>query len=77
MSEIEIKNTGNVVLDISLSIGSVPDAWEVGFLSGNYFAMDMNREAIILISLNLPPNIAPGSLSEKIPYYSAGNYARW
>jgi len=67
LSEIDIKNTGNVVLDISLSIGSVPDAWEVGFLSGNYFAMDMNREAIILISLNLPPNIAPGSLSEKIP----------
>jgi uncharacterized membrane protein len=67
ISEIEIKNTGNVPLDISISIGTVPNSWEVGFLSGNYFTMDMNREAVVLISLNLPPNLEQGKLLDKVP----------
>ena len=29
-------------------------------MSGNYFNMDMNREAIIVVSLILPENIDPG-----------------
>ncbi len=67
ISEIEIKNTGNVPLDISISIGTVPNSWEVGFLSGNYFTMDMNREAVVQISISLPPNLEKGKLSDKVP----------
>lgn len=67
ITEIELKNSGNVPLDISLSIGTIPELWEVGFLSGNYFTMDMNREALILISLSLPPNLAQGLKPEAIP----------
>ena len=67
LSEIDIKNVGNVPLDISLSIGNVPDEWEVGFLSGNFFQMEMNRESIIMVSLSLPGNIDAGNLFDKIP----------
>ena len=73
ISEIGIKNTGNVPLVISLSIGSIPPNWEVGFLSGNYFNMDMNREAIIVVSAVLPENIDPGILQDKIPIIIQAN----
>lgn len=73
VSEIDIKNTGNVPLAISLSIGSISSTWEVGFLSGNYFSMDMNREAVIVVSVTLPENIDPGVLQDKIPIIIQAN----
>jgi uncharacterized membrane protein len=73
ISEIDIKNTGNVPLVISLSIGSISPNWEVGFLSGNYFNMDMNREAAIVVSAILPENIDTGILRDKIPIIIQAN----
>ena len=73
ISEIGIKNTGNVPLVISLSIGSISSNWEVGFLSGNYFNMDMNREAVIVVSAILPENIDPGLLQDTIPIIIEAN----
>ena len=73
VSEINIKNTGNIPLIISLSIGSISQNWEVGFLSGNFFTMDMNREAIIIVSAFLPENINPGILEDKIPIIVQAN----
>jgi uncharacterized membrane protein len=73
ISEIGIKNTGNVPLVISLSIGSISSNWEVGFLSGNYFNMEMNREAVIVVSAILPENIDPGLLQDTIPIIIQAN----
>jgi len=73
ISEIGIKNTGNVPLVISLSIGSISSNWEVGFLSGNYFNMDMNREAVIVVTAILPENMDPGLLQDTIPIIVQAN----
>ena len=38
-----------------------------------YFNMDMNREAIIVVSAVLPENIDPGILQDKIPIIIQAN----
>ncbi len=68
LAEIELQNSGNVPLSIQLTLGTLPDGWNGGFLSGNSFTMDMNKESIISIALDISDEepIEPGTLPEKI-----------
>ena len=66
ISPIKLHNVGNVALDISLTMGSLPNDWSGGFLSGNSFEMDMNREAYISVGLDLPGALPVGELSQKL-----------
>ncbi len=64
VTQIKLHNIGNVPLDISLTMGSLPADWSGGFLSGNSFEMDMNREAYVSVGLDLPGHLPMGELSQ-------------
>ena len=64
ITQIKLHNVGNVPLDISLTMGSLPADWSGGFLSGNSFEMDMNREAYVSVGLDLPGDLPTGELSQ-------------
>jgi len=66
IAPVKLHNVGNVPLDISLTIGSLPNGWSGGFLSGNSFEMDMNREAFISVGLDLPGGLAVGELDQTV-----------
>ena len=68
LAEIGLQNSGNVPLNIQLTLGTLPDGWSGGFLSGNSFTMDMNKESIISIALDLSDEeiIEPGLLMERV-----------
>jgi len=66
-SNIFLHNSGNVPLLIDLTMGTLPDGWSGGFLTGKTFTMDMNRDSIITIGLQLPSGTPIGTLSEKVP----------
>ena len=66
VAAINLHNIGNVPLDVSLTMGSLPSDWSGGFLSGNSFDMDMNREAYISVGLVLPGALPAGELSQKL-----------
>ncbi|MDC3281674.1 S8 family serine peptidase [Euryarchaeota archaeon] len=66
ISLIKLHNVGNVALGITLTMGSLPNDWSGGFLSGNSFEVDMNREAYISVGLNLPGALPVGELSQKL-----------
>ena len=66
-SNIFLHNSGNVPLLIDLTMGTLPDGWSGGFLTGKTFTMDMNRDSIITIGLQLPSGTPVGTLSEKVP----------
>ena len=66
-SHISIQNSGNVPLSISLTIGTLPDGWNGGFLTGNSFSLDMNRESIISVALEVPGNVPAGLLETVVP----------
>ena len=66
-SDISLHNSGNVPLIIKLTIGTLPDGWSGGLLSGDTFSLDMNRDSIVTIGLELPSGILPGKLTEKVP----------
>ena len=61
---VNLQNTGNVDLDISLTMGTLPAGWSGGFLSGRQFTMGMNSEAAIEVVLDLPSNLAVGLLDD-------------
>ena len=67
ISHISIQNSGNVPLSISLTIGTLPDGWNGGFLTGDSFLLDMNRDSIISVALEIPGNIASGTLDSVVP----------
>ncbi len=67
ISHIPVQNSGNVPLSISLTIGTLPDGWNGGFLTGNSFLLDMNRDSIISVALEIPENIASGILDTVVP----------
>ena len=46
---------------------TLPDGWSGGLLSGDTFSLDMNRDSIVTIGLELPSGILPGKLTEKVP----------
>lgn len=66
IAPIKLHNVGNVPLDVSLTIGSLPNGWSGGFLSGNSFEMDMNREAFISVGLDLPGGLPVGELDQTV-----------
>ncbi len=66
-AEVMLHNSGNVPLSIELTLGTIPDGWSGGFLSGKQFSMDMNRDSVISIGLELPGSIQPGPISESVP----------
>ena len=63
---VKLHNIGNVPLDISLTMGSLPTEWSGGFLSGNSFEMDMNREAYVSVGLDLPGVLQVGELDQTV-----------
>ena len=66
-SNIFLHNSGNVELLIELTMGTLPEGWSGGFLSGNTFSMDMNRDSVISIGLEIPSGIPAGELSQRVP----------
>jgi len=63
---IHAHNTGNVELDISLTMGTLPDGWSGGFLSGRDFSMGMNQEATIAVGVDLPGSLPVGLAGQKV-----------
>jgi hypothetical protein len=66
-AEIMLHNSGNVPLSIELTLGTLPSGWSGGFLTGKQFSMDMNRDSVITIGLELPGSIPPGPMSDSVP----------
>ena len=64
IAQVHLHNTGNVDLDISLTMGTLPSGWSGGFLSGRVFTMGMNTEAVIEVVVDLPSNLPVGLLSD-------------
>jgi len=65
-ADIHAHNTGNVELDISLTMGTLPDGWSGGFLSGRDFSMGMNQEATITVGVDLPGSLPAGLAGQKV-----------
>jgi hypothetical protein len=65
-ANIHAHNTGNVELDISLTMGTLPDGWSGGFLSGRDFSMEMNQEATIAVGIDLPGSLPIGSAGQTV-----------
>ena len=65
-ANIHAHNVGNIELDISLTMGSLPEGWSGGFLSGREFPMDMNQEATIEVGLDLPGSLPIGLLDTQV-----------
>ena len=66
VTPFKLHNIGNVPLEISLTMGSLPNDWSGGFLSGNVFQMDMNREAFVSVGLELPGALPIGNLEQTV-----------
>ena len=64
---IDLHNSGNVPLVIELTLGTLPSGWSGGFLSGKQFSMDMNRDSVVSIGLELPGGTPEGILVDKVP----------
>jgi len=65
-ANIYAHNTGNVELDISLTMGTLPDGWSGGFLSGRDFSMEMNQEATIAVGIDLPGSLPVGPAGQTV-----------
>ena len=65
-ANIQAHNTGNVVLGISLTMGTLPDGWSGGFLSGRDFSMEMNQEATITVGIDLPGSLPVGPAGQTV-----------
>ena len=66
-ARIFLHNSGNVPLLIELTLGTLPEGWSGGFLTGSTFSMDMNRDSVVNIALQLPSGTPSGTLSDKVP----------
>ena len=64
---IFLHNSGNVPLLIELTLGTLPEGWSGGFLTGSTFSMDMNRDSVVNIALQLPSGTPTGIQSDKVP----------
>ena len=65
-ADIHAHNVGNIELDISLTMGSLPEGWSGGFLSGREFPMDMNQQATIQVGMDLPGALPIGLLDTQV-----------
>ena len=66
VTPFKLHNVGNVPLQISLTMGTLPNGWSGGFLSGNVFDMEMNREAYVSVGLELPGALPVGTLDQTV-----------
>ena len=64
--DVSIKNTGNVPLYLEWTIGSLPEGWIGGFQSLIPSELDMNREALVTVGLELPGNLPIGIMDEEL-----------
>ena len=67
VANVMIKNTGNVDLIVSLTLGTIPSDWSGGFMTAGNFAMAMNQQAVISVALELPGAISAGPQEDQIP----------
>ena len=65
--ELRIKNSGNVPLSTTWSIGSLPLGWVGGFQSIVPATLDMNREANVIVGVEVSGNIPVGMTDVTIP----------
>lgn len=64
-ADVWVRNAGNVPLTLTWSIGSLPHGWVGGFQSIIPTSLDMNREALVTVGLDVPGNL-PVGLSDGI-----------
>lgn len=65
-NEVWVRNAGNVPLILDWTVGSLPEGWVGGFQSIIPAELDMNREALVTIGLELPGNLPIGLLDERV-----------
>ena len=65
-ADIHAHNIGNIELEISLTMGTLPEGWSGGFLSGREFPMDMNQQATIEVGIDLPGSLSVGLLETQV-----------
>tara|TARA_B100000029_G_scaffold139987_1_gene135130 strand:- start:623 stop:3325 length:2703 start_codon:yes stop_codon:yes gene_type:complete len=65
-TDIHAHNVGNIELDISLTMGTLPEGWSGGFLSGREFPMDMNQQATIQVGIELPGALSAGLIDTQV-----------
>ena len=65
--ELWIKNSGNVPLSTTWSIGSLPLGWVGGFQSIVPATLDMNREANVIVGVEVSGNIPVGMTDVTVP----------
>ena len=66
-TELNLHNSGNVPLVIELTLGTLPQGWSGGFLSGRQFSMEMNRDSTVSLALELPGEVDSGHLQDSFP----------
>ena len=66
-TEVWIRNAGNVPLSLTWSIGTLPEDWVGGFQSLIPSTLDMNREALVTVGLDVPGNLPVGMMDITVP----------
>ena len=59
-AQINLENTGNVGLVLNWSFGTLPDGWQIGFMSPAPPTLAKGGEASVTVSLSIAPGTAPG-----------------
>ncbi len=65
--DVWVRNAGNVPLTLTWSIGSLPHGWIGGFQSIIPTSLDMNREALVTVGLDVPGNLPVGMSTGSVP----------
>ena len=66
-ADVWVRNAGNVPLTLTWSIGSLPHGWIGGFQSIIPTSLDMNREALVTVGLDVPGNLPVGLSEGMVP----------
>ena len=66
-ADVWVRNAGNVPLSLTWSIGSLPMNWVGGFQSLIPSTLDMNREALVTVGLDVPGNLPVGMMEATVP----------
>lgn len=66
-TDVWVRNDGNVPLTLTWSIGSLPHGWVGGFQSIIPTSLDMNREALVTVGLDVPGNLPAGMSTGLVP----------
>ena len=66
-TDVWVRNAGNVPLSLTWSIGTLPMDWVGGFQSLIPSTLDMNREALVTVGLDVPGNLPVGMRDVTVP----------